>query len=72
MDQLPETYHFNIADKDGIMRYIRFLGKMKEHAENLRSQFENVRKSVVEKLSTTEGQQSIQWTLHAQVKQYQL
>ncbi|KAM5540012.1 hypothetical protein V8D89_006152 [Ganoderma adspersum] len=72
VDQLPAKYHFDIANKNGIMRYIGFLGKMKEHGEELRSRFESVRESVVEKLSTAEGRQSLRWTLHAQVKQYNL
>ena len=54
------------------MQYIGFLGKMKERGEELRSRFESVRESVVEKLSTAEGRQSLRWTLHAQVKQYSL
>ena len=72
MDQIPAKDCFNIAKKDGVMQYIAFLGKMKAHAEELRSRFESVRELVVEKLSTPEGRQSLQWTFHAQIKQYGL
>ncbi len=72
VDQIPAKHQFDIATKNGIMRYMVFLGKMKEHAEELRRRFESVRKSIVKKLSTTEGLQSLQWTIHAQIKQYDL
>ncbi len=70
VDQIPAKYQLNISDTEGIRRYIAFLAKMKAHAEDLRSRFESVRDSIVEKLSTDEGRQSLQWTFLAQLKQY--
>nr|VWO98531.1 14-alpha sterol demethylase Cyp51A (EC [Ganoderma boninense] len=70
VDQVPGKYHFDIRERDGIIRYIAFLVQMKDHAEELRLRFESVRESIVTKLSTSEGQESLRWTLDAQVKTY--
>ena len=71
VDQIPAKHQLDILNTEGILRYIAFLDRIRGHAEDLRSRFESVQDSIVKKLSTNDGRQSLQWTLRAQVKQYQ-
>lgn len=72
IDRVSVKYRFDLSTNEGIVRYAAFLGAMKGHAEELRSRFESVRESIVERLSTDKGRESLRWTFHAQIMQYPL
>ena len=72
MDQIPDGFRFDISNEEGARRYRAILTAVKAHAEELRARFESARESVVEKLSTSQGQESLQWTLRSQIKQHSL
>ncbi|KAM5530543.1 hypothetical protein V8D89_015778 [Ganoderma adspersum] len=70
LDQVPDAFRFDISNEEGVRRYRAILTAVKGHAEELRSRFESLRESIVEKLSTSQGRESLQWTLRAQIKQH--
>ena len=72
MDQIPDGFRFDISNEEGAGRYRAILTAVKVHAEELSARFESARESVVEKLSTSQGRESLQWTLRSQIKQHSL
>ena len=72
MDCDTLKHRFDLSKKEEVVRYVRFLAKIQEHAQELRRRFEDIRPTLLQRMRTPEGRVSLRWTMESQLMEYDL
>ncbi|EIW52825.1 uncharacterized protein TRAVEDRAFT_53264 [Trametes versicolor FP-101664 SS1] len=67
VDRNTARRRFDLTEKHGVLRYLAFLARMREHAQELHRRFEEAKLSFFQRMQTPEGLASVRWTARSQM-----
>lgn len=71
-DRNVAFYRLDLSTKEGVIRFVGFLYGVQKLASDLKARFDSVREGLLMRMRTVEGRAALRWSLHSQIKEYNL